>query len=253
MDALFKALNDSARRSLLDSLRREDGQTLSQLEAQIEMSRFGVMKHLRVLEDAHLVTTRKVGRFKHHYLNPLPLQELVDRWIDPFLQPQAAALSSLKTTLESSAMTTDKKPDFVMSTFIACSHDALWDGLTEGELIGQYHFACTKVAGRYGAPGDEVDYLRPDGGTMLSNRVISIDPKSRIEMDFRPAWGEDETPSRCVYLIEPGKAGMKLTVEHYDLPPSQTGIADGWARFASGLKTWLETGKTHRFSEMLSA
>ena len=100
METIFKALNDPARRALLDSLRAKDGQTLTELEEQLDMSRFGVMKHLKVLEDGHLVTTRKVGRFKHHYLNALPLQEMVDRWINPFLQPQTRALAALKSELE---------------------------------------------------------------------------------------------------------------------------------------------------------
>ncbi|MBT8458031.1 MAG: metalloregulator ArsR/SmtB family transcription factor, partial [Alphaproteobacteria bacterium] len=85
MDAIFKALNDPARRDLLDSLRQKNGQSLSELEAQLDMTRFGVMKHLKVLEDASLIVTRKKGRFKYHYLNALPLQEVIDRWIDPFL------------------------------------------------------------------------------------------------------------------------------------------------------------------------
>ena len=100
MDTLFKALNDPARRAMLDSLRARDGQTLSELEQQFDMSRFGVMKHLAVLEAAGLVLTRKVGRFKYHYLNALPLQEVMDRWIATFLQPQARALTQLKQKLE---------------------------------------------------------------------------------------------------------------------------------------------------------
>ena len=242
---MFKALNDPARRALLDALRTRDGQTLSDLETHLDMTRFGVMKHLKVLEDAQLITTRKVGRFKHHYLNPLPLQEVLDRWINPFLQPQAQALSALKTQLETQAM---NKPDFVMSTFINCSQDALWDALTKGDLISQYHFASSRVTGNYGAAGDTVAFHFDNAGLMLSNRVIAIEPKTRIDMQFEPHWGGDSTPSRCVYLIEPTASGMKLTIEHFDLGEDQQGIHDGWARFASGLKTWLETGTAHRFA-----
>ena len=250
MDAIFKALNDPARRALLDSLRRRDGQTLTDLEEQLDMSRFGVMKHLKVLEDAHLIVTRKAGRFKHHYLNPLPLQEMVDRWVHPFLKPQAQALSTLKAHLEGATMT---RPDFIMSTYIACSQDALWDALTKGALIGQYHFASDTVTGDMTAPGDRLAHLFPHGAPMLSYNVTAITPKTRIEMDFLPSWGGDETPSRCLYLLEPAGQGMKLTVEHYDLPAAQAGVADGWVRFLSGLKTWLETGTAHRFAPEMAS
>ncbi|MHA6325441.1 ArsR/SmtB family transcription factor [Roseivivax sp. CAU 1753] len=246
MDAIFKALNDPARRKLLDALRLKDGQTLTELEEQLDQSRFGVMKHLKVLEDAHLIVTRRRGRFKDHYLNVLPLQEMVDRWVHPFLTDQARGLSSLKTRLESRAMA--EKPDFVMSTFIDCTHDALWDALTRGASIAEYHFACSDVTGDYTAPGDTVVCRFPNGDPLLTNRVLSIDPKTRIELEFAPSWGGDDTPSRCIYLLEPQSSGMKLTVEHFDIPASQTGIADGWARLFSGLKTYVETGKGHRFA-----
>ena len=248
MDAIFKALNDPARRALLDSLRQTDGQSLSDLEEQLDMSRFGVMKHLKVLEEANLIVPRKVGRFKYHYLNPLPLQEVVDRWVQPLLAAQTREVLDLKTRLESKAMS---KPDFVMQTFIDCTHDALWDALTKGELMGQYHFGCERVEGQHKAPGDQIDmYFPPEmgGGVMLSNRVISIDPKSRIEMTFAPGWNEEPSESRCVYLVEPQSVGMKLTIEHYELTAADGGVEEGWARFAAGLKTWLETGSTPRFT-----
>ncbi|MCY4335423.1 MAG: helix-turn-helix domain-containing protein [Litoreibacter sp.] len=109
MDAIFKALNDAARRDILDSLRKKDGQTLSELEPQFDMTRFGVMKHLAVLEEAKLITTKKVGRFKHHYLNALPLQEVIDRWIEPLLaKPTARGVLDLKAKLEGAATMTDK-------------------------------------------------------------------------------------------------------------------------------------------------
>ena len=214
------------------------------------MTRFGVMKHLKVLEDAHLIVTRKKGRFKHHYLNALPLQEVIDRWINPFLKPQAEALAHLKAQLEETSMS---KPDFIMSTYINCTQDALWEALTRGDIIAQYHFACQAARGEMTAPDDEVAYLFPDGNPMLTNRVIAIDPKTRIEMRFLPTWGGDDTASRCVYLVEPTASGMKLTVEHYDVPAAQPGIGDGWTRFLSGIKSFLETGKAHRFSPEMSA
>ena len=103
MDEVFRALADPTRRSLLDELYREDGQTLGALERRLPMTRFGVMKHLRVLEDARLVTTRKVGRNKHHYLNPVPIRLIHDRWIDKYTERRASALAELKTRLEEPA------------------------------------------------------------------------------------------------------------------------------------------------------
>jgi DNA-binding transcriptional ArsR family regulator len=101
MDAVFKALADPTRRSLLDRLFKEDGQTLSALEERLPMTRFGVMKHLRVLEEAGLVTTRRNGREKLHFLNPVPIQLVHDRWVSKYAEPMAAALSGLKQELES--------------------------------------------------------------------------------------------------------------------------------------------------------
>src|SRR4051794_8264294 len=100
MDDVFKALADPTRRDLLDALFEQDGQTLGQLEARFAMSRFGVMKHLRVLEDAGLVATRKVGREKHHHLNPIPIRLIHDRWVSKYAEPWAAGLVALKHDLE---------------------------------------------------------------------------------------------------------------------------------------------------------
>jgi DNA-binding transcriptional ArsR family regulator len=100
MDAVFKALADPTRRSLLDGLFERDGQTLSALEQQLPMSRFGVMKHLRVLEDAGLVTSRKRGREKLHFLNPVPIRLIHDRWVSKYAEPWVETLSELKTRLE---------------------------------------------------------------------------------------------------------------------------------------------------------
>ena len=98
MDAVFKALADPTRRSLLDELFREDGQTLSALEERFPMTRFGVMKHLKELEEAGLVVTKRRGREKLHFLNPVPIRLVHDRWVSKYAEPWAAALSGLKTT-----------------------------------------------------------------------------------------------------------------------------------------------------------
>src|SRR5205809_6501796 len=102
-DRVFKALADSTRRHLLDRLFERDGRTLTELESGMEMTRFGVMKHLRVLEEANLVATRKDGRNKLHFLNPVPIRVIHDRWIDKYTEHRVSALAELKTELEESA------------------------------------------------------------------------------------------------------------------------------------------------------
>src|SRR6266498_2804500 len=104
MDEVFRALSDPTRRSLLDQLFEEDGQTLSALEQRLPMTRFGVMKHLRVLEEAGLVVTRKRGREKLHFLNPVPIRLVHDRWVSKYAEPWAAALSGLKKSIEEVTM-----------------------------------------------------------------------------------------------------------------------------------------------------
>lgn len=251
MDAIFKALNDPARRAILDSLRAKDGQTLTELEALLPMTRFGVMKHLAVLEAAGLVVPRRTGRFKHHYLNALPLQEALDRWIEPFRQkPAARALITLKSNLErDAAMPDTTKPDFLMQTFIRTTPDRLWAALTDPEAAASFHFIATSARGRLIAPGDRMEYFGPDGRLLVAHEVTAITPVTRLELTFEPHWAGPGVPaSRCVYTIAAEGDACRLTVEHWGIPPGQEGIADGWARMVSGLKTWLETGRTARFS-----
>ena len=109
MDAVFKALADRTRRALLDDLFRRDGQTLAELARRPQMTRFGVMKHLRVLEEARLVVTRRRGREKLHFLNPVPIRLIHDRWIDKFTVGPASRLADLKTALEAETPTEDER------------------------------------------------------------------------------------------------------------------------------------------------
>jgi DNA-binding transcriptional ArsR family regulator/uncharacterized protein YndB with AHSA1/START domain len=245
MDHIFKALADPTRQKLLDALRQKDGQTLTDLESSLDMTRFGVMKHLKLLEDANLIVTRKSGRFKYHYLNAVPLQEVMDRWVAPFLQPQAKALSDLKLKLEKD--TKMSKPDFMMQTFIRCSQDALWDALTQAEDMARYHFACNVVQGN-AAVGQATDFIKPDGDAMLRQVTTALDPKTKIAMTFEPLFmGPDAPPSHMTYDIEPGQDNdggdiCKLTIEHFDIAPGQDGFGEGWARLIASLKSFLETG-----------
>ncbi len=240
MDQIFKALADKSRRQLLDALRHKDGQSLTELETHLTMSRFGVMKHIKLLEEAGLVLRKKEGRFTWHYLNVAPFQEITDRWVAAFLQPQARALTEFKSKLERENIM--GKPDFMMQTFIRCTQDALWDALTKDDQMAAYHSMCNEVHGDI-TKGEAMDFIRPDGSRMLRMAATEIDPKSRIAMTFEPNFGgTDVTTSNMVYLIEAQGETCKLTIEHYDVPAGQEAVAEGWARIASSLKSWLETG-----------
>ena len=249
MDAIFKALNDPTRRHVLDLLRETDGQTLSELEAQVEMSRFGLMKHLGVLEEAGLITAVKRGRFKHHYLNAVPLQEVMDRWIEPLVAgPMVRGMIALKQRLEQPMKDVTPRPDYVHQVFIRCTAEDLWTALTDPAQIARYHFLTKTIA----VDGDALRYLDEDGETMLTCRTVIEEPPHRLETTFEPHPREGSAPSRTVFTINEAPAGhCALTVEHYDLThpvvPGR-GIADGWPRWASGLKTFLETGEVVRFT-----
>src|ERR671933_289201 len=134
MDEVFRALADPTRRSLLDELFAEDGQTLSALEGRLPMTRFGVMKHLKVLEEANLVVTKRRGREKLHFLNPVPIRLVHDRWVSKYAEPWAATLSGLKRRLE------DKTMEKVFEIYIKTTPERLWEAITDPELRAKYSF-----------------------------------------------------------------------------------------------------------------
>src|SRR4051794_28646841 len=131
MDLVFKALSDPTRRTLLDALFDIDGQTLSALEERLPMTRFGVMKHLRVLEEAGLVVTRRRGREKLHFLNPVPIRLVHDRWVSKYAEPWAASLSGLKTRLENPM-------EKVFEIYIKTTPERLWEAITDNEMRAKY-------------------------------------------------------------------------------------------------------------------
>src|SRR3990170_3780150 len=135
MDAVFRALADPTRRSLLDELFREDGQTLSALQGRFSMARFGVMKHLRLLEEAGLVVTRRRGREKLHYLNPVPIRLVHDRWVSKYTEPWAAGLTGLKAELE---QTMEK----VFEIYIRTTPERLWAAITDPAVRAKYQFGA---------------------------------------------------------------------------------------------------------------
>ncbi len=246
MDEVFRSLNDSSRRLLLDRLRQHDGQSLAELCSHLpDMTRFGVMKHLAVLEEAGLVVTRKAGRYKHHYLNPIPIRMIHDRWISKFTEPVAAAIARLKTNLEEGAppMST---PDHVYQAFIRADIKEVWRALVDGDMTVRYYYG-TRVESDWEEDAD-IRYYYPDGSLVAEGTVLAIDPPHRLEMTFLPHWDPElnaEGPVRQVWLVEEADGVAKLTVETFDMDPSSKTYRDftsGYPFIISGLKTLLETG-----------
>ena len=242
MDDIFKALNDPTRRHIMDLLREQDGQTVSDLTERLDMTRFGVMKHLKILEEASLVVPRRSGRFKHHYLNAASLQEVIDRWIEPLLaKPLSRKVLNLKTQLEGDD--TMSTPDFVMETLIQTTPEKLWAALTQPDLIEKYEIMAAKPDRVLDGPG-HYEFLMPDGHIMLGHEVTEYSPYSRLAMSFEPHWdGQDMPASSIAKEIDPRGPSVKFRVLHFGIPEGQEGVRDGWVRTVSTLKTLLETGK----------
>ena len=239
MDDIFKALADPTRRRLLDSLRDRAGQTLTELEQGLGMTRFGVMKHLKVLEEAKLVTSRKEGRFKYHYLNAAPIQEVADRWIAPYQKPFARYALNLKAMLESRA-TMPTKPDFILETFIKTTQDALWEALINPDQTELYYFGGRLKSSL--KPGAPFQYLQADGTMLLDGELLEIHPKRRIVSTFIPNWGEQREASKVIFDLEPMGDVIKFTITHQDMDKAPSGVTTGWAQVASSLKSFLESG-----------
>jgi uncharacterized protein YndB with AHSA1/START domain/biotin operon repressor len=239
MDMVFRALADPTRRALLDELFREDGQTLSALEARFGITRFGVMKHLKQLEEAGLVVTRRRGREKLHFLNPVPIRLVHDRWVSKYAEPWAAALSDLKTTLE-------HPMEKVFEIYIRTTPERLWQAITDGETRSKYQFGM-RVTSDW-TPGSRYEMSHPGAGQLLGEgENLEIDPPRRLVQSMVALWGDDvksEGTSRVTWEIEPIGDSCRLTVTHDQLREGANDqLYGGWPMILSGLKTWLETGE----------
>src|SRR3712207_4255924 len=156
MDEVFKALADPTRRELLDTLFAEDGQTLTELEGRLPMTRFGVMKHLGVLEQAGLVVARRRGREKLHFLNPVPIRLVHDRWVSKYAEPWAGGLAGLKHDLEGRTM------EKVFEIYIKTTPERLWQAITDDGLRRRYNFGVG-VRSDW-TPGSSYEGVHPQGG-----------------------------------------------------------------------------------------
>jgi uncharacterized protein YndB with AHSA1/START domain len=240
MDAVFKALADPTRRSLLDELYEEDGQTLSALERRLPMTRIGVMKHLRVLEEAGLLATKRRGREKLHFLNPVPIRLIHDRWVSKYAEPWAATLTGLKKRLEEEAM------EKVFEIYIKTTPERLWEAITDPELRSQYSFGVSVNSDWTNGSRYEATHAGA-GVAIAEGEIVEVDPPRRLVQSFNALWSDDvkaEGTSRVTWEIEPVGDSCRLVVTHDQLREgAHEEIYGGWPQILSGLKTLLETGE----------
>ena len=239
MDDVFRALADPTRRQLLDELFRDDGQTLSALEGRFAMTRFGVMKHLKLLEEAGLVVTRRRGREKLHFLNPVPIRLVHDRWVSKYAEPWAAALSELKNKMEAPV-------EKIFEIYIKTTPERLWKAITNSEMRSKYNFGV-RIDSDW-TPGSRYETRHPSNPMILGEgKNLEVDPPRRLVQSMTALWGDDvkrEGTSRVTWEIEQLGDSCHLTVTHDELREgANEQLYGGWPMILSGLKTLLETGE----------
>jgi uncharacterized protein YndB with AHSA1/START domain len=238
VESVFKALADATRRRLLDELFGHDGQTLGALAGRFAMSRPAVAKHLGLLERAGLVVTRRHGREKLHYLNPVPIRLIHDRWVSKYTETWAAGLVDLKNDLEAGM-------EKLFEIYIHTTPERLWQAITDPETRARYQFGA-RVESDW-TPGSTYQLVHPGSpGLLADGQNLEIDPPRRLVQSFHALWGEDverEGTSRVTWEIEPVGDACRLTITHDQLREgADEHLYGGWPMILSGLKTWLETG-----------
>jgi uncharacterized protein YndB with AHSA1/START domain len=213
------------------------------------MTRFGVMKHLRVLEDAGLVSTRRVGREKLHYLNPVPIRLIHDRWIGKYRLARAAALAELKVDLEEAAMKAEQAPPAqVYTVYIRAPQQQVWDAITKPAFTRRYFFGSEPQSGW--SRGDRLVWTEHGSGKeLVDGEVIECDPPRRLVHSWIVKYDDRltaEGPSRVTWELEETHGVTKLTTIHDGFPVASRvseNVVGGWPVVLSGLKTLVETGE----------
>lgn len=249
-DLVFRALADPTRRLLLDRLFERDGRTLIELEAEVPaLTRFGVMKHLRVLEEAGLVVPRREGRTKRHFLNAVPIRGIYERWIDKYRARRASALLDLKDDIEGMTMTaTTAAATQVYQLYIRANQQQVWDAITTPEIVAKF-FHGAQIEPTYEV-GGKLRSWSPDRSQMWGDdTVLEIDPPRRLVQTWRSLYDPEtaaEPESRVTWEIEGQPGGFsKLTLTHdkLDASPKTAAGVTGWSYILSNLKTVIETGQ----------
>jgi uncharacterized protein YndB with AHSA1/START domain/DNA-binding transcriptional ArsR family regulator len=242
LNAVFKALADPTRRQLLDRLHERNGQTLGELCSSLAMARQSASQHLAVLEAANLISTTWQGREKLHYLNPVPLHAMQERWIDKFERPRLRALSAVRHSAEEQAMT--EQPTYVYVTYIKASPEQVWQALTDADLTARY-WGHSNVSDWQ--PGSTWQHVRTDGSGIadVTGTVIEVLPPERLVMTFAGSDEQREHQSQVTFTIEPHQDIVRLTVRHDDLRTASDleAVSAGWPAVLANLKSLLETGE----------
>jgi len=238
VDAVFKALADPTRRELLDELFRHDGQTLSALVERFDMTRFGVMKHLKLLEDAGLVVARRQGREKLHYLNPVPIQLVHDRWVSKYAAPWAQTLTGMKHGLE-------QVMEKVFEIYIRTTPEKLWEAITDPAIRAKYNFGVG-IESTW-VPGSHFEMGHAEAGLVLGEgTIVSVDRPHKLVHTLTALYDDDSRAAgetRITWEIEQIADSCRLTLVHDQIPAdAPQSIWGGWPMVLSGLKTWLESG-----------
>jgi uncharacterized protein YndB with AHSA1/START domain/DNA-binding transcriptional ArsR family regulator len=241
IDEVFRALADPTRRRLLDRLHDRNGQTLGELCDGLGMARQSATQHLGVLEAASLIATVRRGREKLHYLNPVPLHEIQERWIDKFERPRLRELAALKRKAEA-AMT--DRPSFVYVTYIQATPDKVWQALTDAGLTARY-WGHSNVSDWQ--PGSPWEHQRTDGSGVadVAGTVVESDPPRRLVFTWaRPGEERPGGPTVVTFDIEPYGDIVRLTATQENLADEaeREGAAAGWSAVLANLKSMLETG-----------
>jgi uncharacterized protein YndB with AHSA1/START domain len=239
VEMVFRALADPTRRALLDALFVQDGQTLVALTARHDMTRIAVAKHLRLLEDAGLVVSRRRGREKLHFLNTVPIRLIHDRWVSKYTEPWAAGLAGLKRELE-------HPMEKIFEIYIRTTPERLWEAITDPAIRAKYHFGAGIESDW--TPGSPYALTHPGAdGPLVEGENLIVDPPRRLVQTMRILWSEEAEragTSRVTWEIEPVGDSCRLTVIHDQLSESAPSeLYGGWPMILSGLKTWLETGQ----------
>lgn len=233
-DQIFRALADPTRRHLLDRLRERNGQTLGELCQRLGMARQSASQHLAVLEEASLISTIWRGREKLHYLNPVPIQEIAERWIARFEEPRLRALSAVRRRAEEDHMAS--RPEYVYVTYIESTPERVWHALTDPDLTAQY-WGHSNVSDWQ--PGSTWEHQRTDGSGIadVAGEVLAAEPPRRLVLTF----GE---PTTVTFEIEPYGKIVRLTVTHENIPSESDyeAASAGWPAVLANLKSLLETG-----------